>query len=383
MNKRKGFTLIELLVVIAIIALLIAILLPSLARARELSKRTMCGQHLKSVGTAAELYASDYKTWPIPAQKPTCDYSSATVTDYVSWRVPTGANGYMGGGMQSPATAAKYAAAFLIRANLWSNAAVDTTNATQVAVSRSLWLLIRGDRAEPKIMICPSSDSDRPDPMKEGPATTDRVHGPDYYYDFGGWRTCSYGYQIPFGSPDQNGCRPGGGADPRLAVMADKSPFSKRGDTATNSDGGADNLIQPTPDSAVTTTYSLSGRTLGLLIPDSKPADWKRGNSPNHGGAGNGEGENVYRMDGSVKFENKPCMGIDNDNIYLRQEAIKMLDGTNDLNANGTIGINGSWSDNPWRGSLDVFPPGYKSLHLTMGTAIVDLNGTTDSYIWP
>ena len=59
MRRNRGFTLVELLVVIAIIALLIAILLPSLARARELSKRTVCGTQLKAVGSAAVMYGND------------------------------------------------------------------------------------------------------------------------------------------------------------------------------------------------------------------------------------------------------------------------------------------------------------------------------------
>src|SRR4051812_29838090 len=57
MKKLRAFTLIELLVVIAIIALLIAILLPSLSRARENSRRTVCGTQLKSQGMAIAIYA--------------------------------------------------------------------------------------------------------------------------------------------------------------------------------------------------------------------------------------------------------------------------------------------------------------------------------------
>lgn len=57
---RRAFTLIELLVVVAIIALLLAILLPSLARAREQSKRTACGANLKAIGAGIALYGSEY-----------------------------------------------------------------------------------------------------------------------------------------------------------------------------------------------------------------------------------------------------------------------------------------------------------------------------------
>ncbi len=60
MMRRRGFTLIELLVVVAIIALLIAILIPSLRKARESALRTGCGTHLKTQGTAFALYANQY-----------------------------------------------------------------------------------------------------------------------------------------------------------------------------------------------------------------------------------------------------------------------------------------------------------------------------------
>ncbi|HNO79169.1 MAG TPA: prepilin-type N-terminal cleavage/methylation domain-containing protein [Phycisphaerae bacterium] len=56
---RSGFTLVELLVVVSIIALLIAILLPSLKRAREQSKLVVCKSNLHQIGTGIQLYAQD------------------------------------------------------------------------------------------------------------------------------------------------------------------------------------------------------------------------------------------------------------------------------------------------------------------------------------
>jgi len=60
MRKHKGFTLIELLVVIAIIAILLAILIPSLSKVREKVKDTSCKANLKSVGLALLMYLDAY-----------------------------------------------------------------------------------------------------------------------------------------------------------------------------------------------------------------------------------------------------------------------------------------------------------------------------------
>ncbi|MAE64082.1 MAG: hypothetical protein CMJ18_07380 [Phycisphaeraceae bacterium] len=56
----NGFTLIELLVVISIIALLIALLLPAIKRARENARTMQCSANMRSVGVAFYAYAGDY-----------------------------------------------------------------------------------------------------------------------------------------------------------------------------------------------------------------------------------------------------------------------------------------------------------------------------------
>jgi prepilin-type N-terminal cleavage/methylation domain-containing protein len=60
LHGPKGFTLVELLVVIAVIAILAALLLPSLAGAKLQAQQTQCVSNLKQMGIAQRLYYDDY-----------------------------------------------------------------------------------------------------------------------------------------------------------------------------------------------------------------------------------------------------------------------------------------------------------------------------------
>jgi Tfp pilus assembly protein PilE len=80
---KRCFTLIELLVIIFIIAVLMAILLPSLSRAREQAKNTVVNVELRQIGLALESYFEDNRKFP-PTQE---DCISGKLTDHL-YQIP-------------------------------------------------------------------------------------------------------------------------------------------------------------------------------------------------------------------------------------------------------------------------------------------------------
>lgn len=256
--KWRGFTLIELLVVVAIIALLISILLPSLSRARELAKRTMCAANLSALGKSVKIYANENEeSWPLPsffkgARVAYCDENQIINTD--------------GSSAQDDDSPER---------DVWSSAE-DETFGTNISTTRSFWMLVRAGELNPKSFICPSS-GDKPDP-------TDEI---ELFYDFAELENISYGYQVPFGPFDT---RPSENADTRVAMAADKGPHA-----------AGEGAVLDQNDN-----YDL----------DTVPKKWYRFNSSNHGGTGAGEGQNVLFADGHAEFTQKPIVGVDHDNIY-------------------------------------------------------------------
>jgi len=186
--KKKGFTLVELLVVIAIIALLMGILMPALARVRQIAFRMVCGTNLSGIGKAMLIYSNDYDD-ELPRAGGRNSVWASPIPDWTA----------------------------LNRFNAYGLAADGSGG--QGTITSCFYLLVKYAEVTPKSFIC-KGDSGTTEfkPADEGAGDRELID----LWDFGtDPRThCSYSYHMPFGLYALTTS-----SEPGLAVAADRNPY--------------------------------------------------------------------------------------------------------------------------------------------------------------
>lgn len=262
--------------------LMIAILLPSLSRAREITKRAVCASNLRGIGQGMKVYANDNLDW-----WPTTPY--AETESAAGGAMAVSFIGQMGANLTQPRASAGY---------------------VQVHPSRALFMLVIDGSCTPKQFICPSSGDAEDDLRNGGVAAMLGLNR----YDFRGYPFESYGYQLPFGPR----AKPNESLDPRVAVMADKGPFFEAGTPAATGEVPDRPVAQTAPGTMIT----LSGLPNAAAVLNADKSVWRPFNSRNHGG----EGQNVLFVDGHVEFRKQPIVGVNYDDIYTQQAGYQLED---------------------------------------------------------
>lgn len=288
MKRSKGFTLIELLVVVAIIALLISILLPSLSRAREITKRAVCASNVRGLGQGFKVYANENVDW-YPCMPHPIPLDDTTNNNQMTW-------------------IGQMAASLMLPMNSGSQVNLNSTN---VHPSRALFLLVIDSTCSPGQFVCPSS-SDKEDDLRNRESGQDKAAQPGVNrFDFKGYPYVSYGTQFPYGGK----AKPNEGLDNRMVLAADKGPYFIAGAT-----DQATNATKDAPKTGVWASGQIINITGVSTAQDALNLDnnrWKPYNSQTHGA----EGQNCLYQDGHAEFQKKPTVGPNFDNIYTYQDS--------------------------------------------------------------
>jgi prepilin-type N-terminal cleavage/methylation domain-containing protein len=253
--KKKGFTLVELLVVIAIIALLMGILMPALARVRQIAFRMVCGTNLSGIGKAMLIYANDYED-ELPRSGGRNSVWAAQIPD---WQALNRFGAY--------------------------NVNPDGTGGT-ANISSCFYLLVKYAEVTPKSFIC-KGDSGAIEfkPADHGIVDRDLID----LWDFGTYvdtadnpsTHCSYSYHVPFGLYALTTS-----SEPGMAVAADRNPW----------------MDSP----------GASANDISLFVPEGGKEAVQVGNAIAH----QGDAQNVLFLDIHVGQEKRSYCGINDDNIY-------------------------------------------------------------------
>ena len=185
--KKKGFTLVELLVVIAIIALLMGILMPALARVRQIAYRLYCGTNLSGLGKAMLIYCQDYDDeFPRAGWKTSVWGRTLTnwqgATAVLAYGAPTGAN--------------------------------------NASIASCFFLLVKYSEVTPKSFLC-KGDSGIMEFKSADEITVAGMELSDVWnFGLNGIAHCSYAYHSPFGLYAVTTS-----SDPGMAVAADPNPW--------------------------------------------------------------------------------------------------------------------------------------------------------------
>ena len=203
--KRKGFTLVELLVVIAIIALLMGVLMPALARVRQIAYRMVCGTNLSGIGKAMILYANDNDE----------EYAVAGGRSAV-W--PTG-----GPDAITDWDAEDEDVAF-------GSPPADAT------ISSSFFLLVKYADVSTKQFVCKGDSGTKAFKLADATTTTTITDALEVW-DFGDepGKYCSYSYHMPYGNYAVYVS-----SSPGSPIAADRNPWFDKNATSHLSDGAVD-----------------------------------------------------------------------------------------------------------------------------------------------